>query len=546
MDTDIKTPAKILVICCVIFLSIITSTWMLNTKPLGDHESFVAITAREMLQSGDWVVPACNGELRLQKTPLNYWMVASLAKISGEVNEFNTRFPNAILAILTTIAILYFVNRSLGFRTAAISALVWSSTLCYYRYTHSGRPEMSLAAFVAIAMLSFYAAMQATERKRQVAYMLIFWISFALAMLAKGPAPLPLIAAPIFFYILIFRKWKTIPKMLPITGAIIFFVIILPWPILLGMRLYESSASAEQGFLSFWKTEFIDRFFGNYAAGNKSWYFFFYVMFQLILPWVVFLPIALAAPFYKVWGKKQKIMLCLWLWFVVDVAIMSISGGKRRHYILPAMPAMTILIGTLLEDMIFARKAYAKTFTRNILLLHIIPLTVAAITAPIYTAIKYPHLFGPTTVLALIVLLTITLILLSFAKNKKHCAAAAIFIGCCTTIIAAATWPITSSGSTEHLKPFAKEFRQTVPQTDELIVFGNIPMRVTFYLDRITPTQKDTSKAFDSYQQNNWGLAIGSSAEQLAKDDRFTVHKMWKEAITSHGEFVPVMLFHKP
>lgn len=519
---------------------------MLNTKPLGNHESLVAITAREMLQSGDWIVPTCNGELRLQKTPLNYWMVASLAKISGEVNEFNTRFPNAILAILTTIAILYFVNRSLGFRTAAISALVWSSTLCCYRYTHSGRPEMSLAAFVAIAMLSFYAAMQATERKRQVAYMLIFWISFALAMLAKGPAPLPLIVAPIFFYILIFRKWKTIPKMLPIAGTIIFLVIVLPWPILLGMRLYEASTTTEQGFLSFWKTEFIDRFLGNYAAGNKPWYYFLYVMFQFILPWVVFLPMAFAAPFYKVWGKKQKTMLCLWLWFAVDVAIMSISGGKRCHYILPAMPAMAILIGTLLEDMIFAHKAYTKTFTRNILLLHIIPLIIAAITAPVYTAIKYPHIFGPITILALIILLTIALIFLSFAKNKKLCTATTIFIGCYAVIIAAATWLITPSGSKEHIKLFAKEFKQTVPQTDELIMFSYVPSRVIFYLDRIIPAEKDISKAFDKYQQNNWVLAIGSSAEQLTKDDRFTVHKTWKEAITSHGEFVPVTLFHKP
>ena len=45
-------------------------------------------------------------------------------------------------------------------------------------------------------------------------------------MLAKGPAPLPLIVPALFFYFAVFRKWKLIPKLLPIAGVILFLLII--------------------------------------------------------------------------------------------------------------------------------------------------------------------------------------------------------------------------------------------------------------------------------------------------------------------------------
>jgi len=65
---------KIFVICAVLLFSVVTASWTLSERPLNNHECYVAITAREMLESGDWVMPTCNGEPRLEKTPLSYWL----------------------------------------------------------------------------------------------------------------------------------------------------------------------------------------------------------------------------------------------------------------------------------------------------------------------------------------------------------------------------------------------------------------------------------------------------------------------------------------
>ena len=60
--------------------AIVAAFWTLSDGALNNHECLVSVTAREMLETGDWVLPRFNGEVRLQKTPLCYWLVASVAK----------------------------------------------------------------------------------------------------------------------------------------------------------------------------------------------------------------------------------------------------------------------------------------------------------------------------------------------------------------------------------------------------------------------------------------------------------------------------------
>jgi len=347
---------KGIVLVIVIAISVLTAFWGLGSRAIGNHEAYVGVTARNMISSGDWIVPMFNGEARLNKTPLSYWLVAAAAKAAGQVNDFTVRLPSAILAVVSAIAIFYFVSDWLGFRTGILSALIWSTSLCYIRYSHTGRPEMALAVFVTIAMLSFYSAIKTQGRRKQIYFILIFWISFALAMLAKGPAPLPLIIPAIFIYFLISKQWKLIPKLLPIAGVILFLLIVLPWPIAVLMK--------EPAALGVWKNEFLGRAAGEYAAGSKPFYYYFGVMFLFFLPFSAFIPFAIAAPFYKIWEERRDAIIYLWLWFIGGVVVMSFCGGKRQHYILPMMPAMAAMAGIILDDMIFVHKSYNRKFAR--------------------------------------------------------------------------------------------------------------------------------------------------------------------------------------
>jgi 4-amino-4-deoxy-L-arabinose transferase-like glycosyltransferase len=479
---------KIFVICAVLLFSAITGSWTLSERPLNNHECFVAVTAREMLESGDWIMPTFNGEFRLQKTPLSYWLVAVLSKINGKVDEFSARMPSAIFGILSVAAIIYFVNQWLSFRIAILSAAVWATSLGYTRYSHNARPEMVLTFFIMLCFLTFYSAVSTKSRKRQVVYMLIFWISFGLANLAKGPAPLPLVLVPLFFYVAVFRQWKNIPKLLPIIGTVVFLVIILPWPLAIASRMNWD--------LAVWKHEFVDRFFGAYASGHKPFYYYLPKMFQFMLPWAAFVPFALAAPFYRVWNKKQPVMQFLWLWFVVDVAFLTISGGKRQHYIIPAIPAMAVLTAILLEDMVFCRKAYTNKFARNFLFSHLCVLIIGFITLPIVIGQLMPEVLRAAIISSTAGLAGVLIIAGLFQAKKARMACWALFVSIAVLVILGYTGFTNPLNYNQPSRQFTQTVAQKVPPSDKLIAYKSASARFVHYFGRPVPNIQTKSEVY--------------------------------------------------
>jgi 4-amino-4-deoxy-L-arabinose transferase-like glycosyltransferase len=504
---------KILIVCGVLLISAVIAFWMLSERTLDSHECFVSLTAREMLQSGDWLIPTCNGQPRLNKTPLSYWLVAGLGKIGGNIDEVTARLPSAVFAILSAAAVLYFVSRWLSFRIAVMSTIVWVTSLGYLRNSHSARPDMVLAFFIVLCLMSFYSAVTAENRRRQIIYMLIFWISFGLGNLAKGPAPIPLVLIPLGAYIVINRSWRLIPKLLPFTGVIIFLAIMLPWPLFI--------ANSWHWDLTLWKKEYVQRLYGEYAPGRYPIYFYFLIMFKFVTPWVAFLPMALVAPFYRIWDKKLPVMKFLWLWFVADFIFLTIDAGKRQHYILPLMPAMTILIGILLEDMIFERKAYSKIFAKNVLQWHIVALIVGITAATIYLAKA-----NPKTLPAMLILLSIAIVISAvvsvlFARGKNAAACGVGFAGIVAwTMIAYASFTVLLDIN-KGARDFALKIAAIVPQGDKLAAYKHASTRFVQYFGKVVPEIEDKSALYNYYEQGDWIVSTSEYLEELVSDSRF-------------------------
>ena len=510
-NKSISKKNKILISVCVLLLSAITASWAISEAGMENHECYVSITAREMLQSGDWVVPTCNGAPRLQKTPLPYWLVAVLTKITGQADEFTARMPSAVFAVLSVGAILYFVNQWLTFRTAVMSALVWATSLGYIKYAHIARPEMTLTFFVMLCFLSFYSAITAKNRKRQVAYMVIFWTSFGLGNLAKGPAPIPLVLVPLFFYVATFRQWKKLPKLLPVIGVIIFLAITLPWPLAIGHRVNWD--------LVVWKEHFFDRFFGKFASGNYPFYFYIPFIFLFIAPWLAFVPAALVSPFYKIWGKKQKTMLFLWLWFVADLVFLTISGGKRKHYVIPAIPPLAILIGIIMEDMAFVRMAFTQKLAKNFLLYHMVFITTSAVAGMIYMTTAHPEFLFETLTLGLIALAMAGGITVSFAKRTAAVACGVLFGSYCILTICYINVS-TPFNNNNYTRKFGLAISEKVPITDNLVAYGYVSPRVVHYFARPVPEIEDKSLLYQHYERGDWVLATAGELEELEQDNR--------------------------
>ena len=85
--------------------------------PLGARELIVpdetryAEIPREMIASGDWVVPHLNGVRYFEKPVLGYWAHAAALLVFGE-NNFAVRLPSALAVGLSALMIFLLMKRS--------------------------------------------------------------------------------------------------------------------------------------------------------------------------------------------------------------------------------------------------------------------------------------------------------------------------------------------------------------------------------------------------------------------------------------------------
>ncbi|RKY05247.1 MAG: hypothetical protein DRP66_10740, partial [Planctomycetota bacterium] len=416
----------------------------------------------------------------------------------------------------------------------------------FIRYGRSARPEMSLACFVAIAMMSFYSGATTANRRKQIIYMVVFWVSLGLAMLAKGPAPLPLVGAPLFLYIAAGRRWKLIGKVLPVAGTVIFLAIVLPWPILVADRLAEAAGQTDT--FALWKTESVSRFMGTHDSGDKPVYYYLPYMFSFMLPWAAFVAMALAAPFYKVWGERRRVMFYLWFWFVGDIVIMSASGGKRMHYVFPAMPAMAILAGIILEDVIFTRCAYTARFARNLLGAHAGAGIAAAVGLAGY-ALSRPTALQPgvVAVLSLGGIVLTAIVVWLFWRRKSAGALVAIFAGTCVLFMSAGAGGLFSVDTSfnRNAEVFAGKVADATGADAQLIAYGGVSSRFVHHYGKKVPVEKDMDRVHDYYIEGRPIVATGSYMDKLIEDGRFEISRRWERAEREGEKVVDGAVFGK-
>src|SRR2546426_437868 len=102
-DRGIATPptaalrGRVLVAALAVFVLF----FQLGTRGLNEpDEGRYSEVSREMVASGDWLVPRFNGVEHLSKPPVTYWLVAASLKTFG-VNEWAARLPAALAALGT-------------------------------------------------------------------------------------------------------------------------------------------------------------------------------------------------------------------------------------------------------------------------------------------------------------------------------------------------------------------------------------------------------------------------------------------------------------
>ncbi len=313
---------------------------LLYIVPLGirpiiiPDESRYAEIPREMIVSGNWVVPKLDGLRYFEKPVLGYWLNALSIELFGE-NAFAVRFPSAMAAGLSAFIIFLLVRRFSGELAAAIpAALIFLTSFIVYGVGTFNILDSMLAVFVTASMASFFFALApgASSKKKQ-AFLLLFGIFCGLAFLTKGFLAFAIPVLGIIPFMIWERRFKELffIPWIPIAGAVLTA---LPWVILIHLKAPD-----------FWHffiwNEHIKRFLSAGAQHHESFWYYAYLFPAAALPWTFFLPAAVMGLRKK--GLEASILRYAVCWFFFPFLFFSISKGKILTYILPCFPPFAIL-----------------------------------------------------------------------------------------------------------------------------------------------------------------------------------------------------------
>ncbi|MFN8266143.1 MAG: glycosyltransferase family 39 protein [Chitinophagaceae bacterium] len=149
-----------------------------------------AESAREMIETGNYMRVQINYEPFWEKPPLFFWMQTTSMQVFGE-NEFAARFPNAVCGIVTLLVLFAIGKRLHNERFAWWWVLIYAGTFLPHLYFKSGiiDPWFNLFIFLGIYFLSRCLTNQ-QERKPLLASLMLSALFTGLGILTKGPVAL--------------------------------------------------------------------------------------------------------------------------------------------------------------------------------------------------------------------------------------------------------------------------------------------------------------------------------------------------------------------
>ncbi len=300
---------------------------------------------REMLASGDYVIPHQNGLVYLEKPPLGYWLVAGSFRLFGET-EGAARLPGKLATAGTMLALFLFARRRLGERAGALAALFFGGSLLGFGLARIVLIDPLLTAAQTGAVLAFVALAEADARSRPGSRtpVVVFAVSAAAAVLLKGLVGVVLPGGAVVVWSLVTGRWGPFRRLVAPLPALVFLALAVPWHVLAALR--------EPQFLSFYfVNEHFYRFLRpDHRRPGPPWYFVA-VIIGGFLPWTPLLPRLRAA-----WPGKTRsawaarpLEAFLWIWILLVVVFFSVSKSKLIPYVHPVFPSISLLLALTLS-----------------------------------------------------------------------------------------------------------------------------------------------------------------------------------------------------
>lgn len=306
-----------------------------NGRVLSHHEVLFAQPAKEMLATGNWIVPTIAGVPSTHKPPGTHWLIALSMALTGSTREAVVRLPAVLGGIVTALLVGALAARWLGRRAGWVAGLMQLTTYYGLRLARTAEAEILLTAAVCGAMCCFMLANVESPRGRASQRWLpwLFYLAAGVSFLFKGLVGPVFIFSGCGLFVLVSRDRRGARFLLSPVGVGIFLACTLGW-----------SIAAYWQYPPFLDDQ-IQHHFGRMEGelgGAKDPFFYLYSIPFVVLPWT---PLVILAVVRGIRRRQDREPLWRFLacWVLPGLVVLCISTFKRDHYLAPLMPPLTIL-----------------------------------------------------------------------------------------------------------------------------------------------------------------------------------------------------------
>jgi 4-amino-4-deoxy-L-arabinose transferase-like glycosyltransferase len=326
-----------------------------------DEPRFVLV-ARQMVESGDWLIPHRGAEIYPDKPPLFMWLLAGAHAVTGEW-RLSFLLPS-LLSSLATLALTYDLALKLwGRRAARLAALM---LLFAFQFTYQSK-RAQIDPFLVFAMTAaahafmthaLLAPAKSTHARG--------WFMAAIGTISKGVGALALLMLPM---IAVARRWQVKgiaasgrdqapPRDAPLArahlgwGLLAFLAAAAIW---LGPLLFAASTRGDPELDAYVQEILLGQTARRYANPDhhfQPWWYFGEVIVTTWLPFVLAWPWAIAYAWRRMRRRDPRVFVPL-VYSGLVLLFFTLSPGKRDMYILPLLPMLCV---ALAPGLVFAAR----------------------------------------------------------------------------------------------------------------------------------------------------------------------------------------------